>query len=214
MVNKQKTLLFSAEEIHQIEAKIKSLEKTTSGEIVVQVVATSGDYRSFQVLAFLIGVLLASLLGVYSEITHEWGRHFREYLLWQISGGCLAALLSCFPPFTHLYSSKRLKEKNVQKEAWAYFSQLGMQHTQHQTGIMIFLSAFEKQVVILADRGIHKKVGETYWKDEAHSIAQGFREKKAAQHLIESLDRMNQLLSTHFPVDPGDRNELPDEIRF
>ena len=68
--------------------------------------------------------------------------------------------------------------------------------------------------MILADEGIHTKVKDGYWSEEAHAISAGFREGRPAESLVQSLERMSRLLSSHFPIDPNDRNELPDDVRF
>lgn len=214
MVNKRKTLLFSDEDIQKIESKIKALEKQTSGEIVVQVLPTSESYLPSRLFAFITGLGLASIWCLYSEYTHQWIQDFREILFMQVSIGLCMAFAATFKPVARLLVSKSTMAAHTHREAMALFTKLGIANTHKRSGILIFLSAFERQVVILADEGIHKKVDDAYWEKEATTIAAGFREKRPAEALIQSLERMSELLKTHFPFDPNDVNELPDEVRF
>lgn len=214
MVKPKKIFLFSPEEVKQIENKIRELEKKTSGEIVVQVLPAAGPYLFSRFLFGLMGLLAVSFGVLYLEFRADWALHFQAIFPIQILALLAALCLFALPPIERCLIPKKTRQKQTMDRAYSLFTQLGIHQTRNRTGILVLLFALERQVVILADSGIHAKVKETYWKEEAHSIAIGFKEKKAAESLVQSLERMSQHLATHFPVAPKDSNELSDEVRF
>src|SRR5882757_4160207 len=48
--------------------------------------------------------------------------------------------------------------------AYEIFTQLKMNETEHQNGVLFYVALKDKQLAIFADSGIHKAVGEQFWK--------------------------------------------------
>jgi putative membrane protein len=101
----------------------------------------------------------------------------------------------------------------VREAALASFSRHGVYSTKERTGVLVFISLLEKRVEILADQGIHEKVGEEYWRSLVRKLVAGIRAGKALDTLVEVIGQIGHGLATHFPHRKGSRNELSDELQ-
>jgi uncharacterized membrane protein len=95
------------------------------------------------------------------------------------------------------------------------FWSLQMDRTQDHNAVLIYLAWKDHQVAIYADKGIHEKVGEIFWKKEVIAMTTHFRENHYADALVEVIRDIGEALYIHFPfVRATDKNELPDDIVF
>jgi len=91
------------------------------------------------------------------------------------------------------------------------FSQLRVWDTEHNTGVLIYLLLAERQVEIVADRGIHAKVGNQVWNDICRAMERHFRQDRFEQGVVEGVQAITTQLQCHFPANPtANPNELPD----
>lgn len=205
-------MIFSKQEKKLIESAVKEAEKASRGEIVPVVVAASGDYSRVANRLGFAGFLLASAFAAWAhlrfpfvDLTYLFGLQ----LLGASSGWGIGRL----PSVVRLLMGEKKLSAEVDEAAFAAFARNGLHHTQEETGILIFVSLLEHRVEILADRGIHAKVGEDFWKIEVQKIVLGIREGRAAEALAAVIREMGEKLREHFPAGERDRNELSDEVR-
>ena len=66
------------------------------------------------------------------------------------------------------------------------FSQLRVWDTEHNNGVLIYLLFADRDVEIVADRGIHAKVG-AGWEDICRSMEQRFRQGEFEAGVIEGI---------------------------
>jgi hypothetical protein len=83
--------------------------------------------------------------------------------------------------------------------------------TQLNNGLLIYLLLADRDVEIVADRGIAAKVPQAQWETICHAMEKCFREKKFEQGVITGIDEVAQLLRRHFPHPPGHANEISDK---
>jgi uncharacterized membrane protein len=112
----------------------------------------------------------------------------------------------------HRKRGKDEAELSLHDLALRHFRRMGMDKTKNQTGVLIFLLLDERKMQILADAGIHKKVAEGAWDRIAAEMSAQFKDGELAGGLRAGLERVGGLLREHFPRQPGDRNELPDQV--
>jgi uncharacterized membrane protein len=98
------------------------------------------------------------------------------------------------------------------KAATRVFERLGMTKTKERNGVLIYLCFTRKQIAILGDQGINEKVPEGYWDELYHSMATAFRNGNYCLGICESVQRVGEKLSMHFPVNQDNPNELSNEI--
>ncbi|TCD47568.1 hypothetical protein [Chlorobium sp. N1] len=210
MANDPVTRLLGEAGRRKVEESIRAAETRTSGEIVVMVVESSARYRH----QAMVGALLSSMaLSVASA-------HF-------LGGDGMWAFLSLFvplfvafhellvrmPSLRRLLARKAEMEEAVGRASLAAFYEKGITGTEGRTGVLIYISLFERMVRVVADRGINDKVDEGAWTGVVEGIVRGIRGADAAGALSAAVEQCGRLLESHFPIQSGDRNELSDRIR-
>ena len=105
-----------------------------------------------------------------------------------------------------------LRFKNVHAHAVESFAKYGLHNTINKTGILIFLSVEEKRIEILADEGINAKVEQNVWDDMVTKLAENIRKNGTCKGICDLVKEVGKLLTTHFPIQPGDKDELSNEV--
>ena len=104
-----------------------------------------------------------------------------------------------------LYRGQSARERAID-----LFSQLRVWDTQHNTGVLIYLLLADRDVEIVADRGIDAVVGSQAWTEVCHQMEAAFRQSNFEGGVMSGVQAVTQHLVTHFPADGQNRNELPD----
>lgn len=104
------------------------------------------------------------------------------------------------------------RKKNIRMLAEKEFYKLNMHDTRDKTGILLYLLLNERQFYILADKGIHEKVGDETWHKVRDEIQLHFHDGKFSQGLIWGIEKVGKILAEHFPIKSGDTNELSNKI--
>ena len=95
-----------------------------------------------------------------------------------------------------------------------WFRRLGMEKTKDRSGILFYVAVADRRFAIVGDAGIHEKVGDEFWRRLRDAMQEEFVKGDAATGLCRAIDEAGTLLAKHFPRQPEDRNELPDEISY
>jgi uncharacterized membrane protein len=103
-----------------------------------------------------------------------------------------------------------LRGESSRARAVELFSNLRVWDTEHNCGLLIYVLLADRAVEIVADRGIHAKVGEAEWTRICHQIEEAFRQKDFRSGAVAGIKSVTQHLTTHFPASIGDQNELSD----
>jgi len=201
--------LFSDEEKQLIESAVRRAEKRTSGEIVPMVVDESYDYPRAEILG-------AGLFSLAAAVSLSWA--FFGESLWHF----LWLFVLCYFPFKLLIRNipalrRRLIHPEeisveVEEKAFVSFHAQGLHHTRGETGILIFISLFERRVHVLADRGINNVVPAGTWDGVVQTITDGMHRGEVCHALCAAIDICGRLLEEHFPVKYDDIDELPNLI--
>jgi uncharacterized membrane protein len=94
------------------------------------------------------------------------------------------------------------------------FEMLEMHKTEAHTGILIYISLSDHKIAIYADKGIYSKVDQSIWDHTLNTIVLGLRKKEYESALIEGVKSLGNILNTHFPPSPLNKNELSNDISF
>ena len=89
------------------------------------------------------------------------------------------------------------------------FSSLGVWDTEHNNGVLIYLLLADRDVEIVADRGIHRRVGAAGWEAICREMEAQFRAGRFEQGVLAGIERVSAHMEGHFPIGAGG-NELPD----
>lgn len=110
-----------------------------------------------------------------------------------------------------LHSTPLLKGQSARERAIEVFSLLRMWDTEHNNGLLIYLLLADRDVEIVADRGIHAKVGREGWEKICRAMETAFKQADYEGGVVSGIRAVTQHLVEHFPAAGDDRNELPDK---
>ena len=102
------------------------------------------------------------------------------------------------------------RDQSARERALDIFSQLRIWDTAHNNGVLIYLLLADRNVEIVADRGIDAKVGAAGWEKICAEMELNFRAGNFAGGVIKGIQAVSRQLATHFPSRGGGNNELPD----
>ena len=108
------------------------------------------------------------------------------------------------------YELFALHSQSARERALDVFSHWRMWDTEHNTGVLIYLLLADRQVEIVADRGIHAKAGSRAWTSICHAMESAFKGGHYQDGALSGIEAVTLQLTEHFPAQAGNRNELPD----
>lgn len=101
---------------------------------------------------------------------------------------------------------------DVRRAAEQAFARLRMTETRDRNGVLFFVAAARRQLVVLGDEGIHAKVADDFWAQVTAEVAGRFREDDFTGGLARGIAMAGGVLATHFPAAPGGHvNQLSDD---
>ncbi len=109
-----------------------------------------------------------------------------------------------------LDTSSLLQGESARERALEVFSALRVWDTQHNNGVLIYLLLADHDVEIVADRGIYGLVGASGWEAVCHAMESALRDGEFERAVLIGIDRVSQILETHYPGASGRANELSD----
>lgn len=203
---------------------VASAEALTSAEIVPVVATSSGRYDRAE---DIVGLWFAAL--AFAVAWYFWPRHIPEtgswgggsqwldlavYLLSLVGGFVVGAILaSKIGWLRRLFTPVAMQRDEVQARARHVFFDSRVHHTQTRSGLLIYLSLYEHQAVILADSAIAAKLQpadlESLCQQLTGSLHDGL---PLAEALCQTIAAAGRQLAVIAPREAGDVNELPDAL--
>jgi uncharacterized membrane protein len=121
-------------------------------------------------------------------------------------GGELRFAVEPSLPLFHLWHGRDARYRAVE-----LFGQLRVWDTEHISGVLIYLLLADRRVEIVADRGIHSKVGGTAWETICGEMQRAFAAGSFEPGVSFGVGAISNLLAARFPRVEGDANELPND---
>lgn len=200
----------------QIRSAVAAAENETSGEIVPMVVSSSYEYPVASILGATLFALPAGIL--LTEVIGGWFWMGGQENMWLFAGlftllyFLFHGIIERVPGLKRLFLSRSEIEAEVEEAATVAFFKEGLYRTRDRTGVLIFISVFERKVWVLADGGINEKVGRGQWSGVVSHIVTGIREGRQGRAICEAVEQVGEMLKAHFPKKADDRNELDNLI--
>lgn len=118
----------------------------------------------------------------------------------------------CFAVEVALNTIPLFKNQTARERAVEVFSQLHIWDTEHNNGVLIYLLLAERDVEIIADRGIHTKVSSEEWEVICRTMESAFRQQQFQAGVIEGINAVGTHLRKYFPFDSNNKkNELANK---
>ena len=109
-----------------------------------------------------------------------------------------------------LHPYELLCGKTPKQRARELFASLGIWDTAHNNGVLIYLLLADRDVEIVADRGIHGHVGSQGWEAICGEMEAAFRQSQFEAGVLLGIQQISKVLQQHFPANGANENELPD----
>ncbi len=191
----------------RVTAAIRAAEARTAGEIFCVIARHSSDYR-------LVPVAWAAALALFVPLPllylTAWSAPV-VYLL-QIVAFIVATFALSQPVVRFSIVPRRARHDRAHAEAMRQFYAQGIDKTEHRTGVLIFASAAERYVEVVADAGINDKVSSDVWDDAVRALVSAVRDGRPADGFVAAIERCGTVLAEHFPPGALKRGELPDKL--
>ena len=100
--------------------------------------------------------------------------------------------------------------QSARARALDIFSQLRIWDTADNNGVLIYLLLADRNVEIIADRGIDAKVGAAGWEAICTAMEAEFRNGQFESGVINGIAAVSKELAKYFPASATRSNELPD----
>jgi len=191
-----------------VEDLVREVESKSSAELVVIVKPRSGNYLAADLIVGLLLAFLGLCFYVYSPLEFTDDLAPPSILLLFVAG---AFVCSRVPAIRRLFSSKTTRQTNVRAAAREAFVDAGISCTRDRTGILLYVSTFERRAEIVADIGVlRREQGDALKKlfaDIEGSVASN------QEALETSLRALGVWLGEALPPRLDDTNELSDEVQ-
>jgi len=221
----------------RINAAIAHAELTTSGEITCVIKAKAMDYPEtplawgfgaallLPLILALFGISLGDLVSTHlpsavagweaAHVTQHAYNRVQDLALYGLSQLIVFILVYLLVRFTRLklwLTPKAIKHRRARQKATEQFYARGLHLTAHNTGVMIFCALEEHFAAVIADSGIHDRVEQGLWDDTLAALLSHIRKGDLTGGFEAAVGKCGAALSTHFPPDADNPNELPDVL--
>lgn len=213
---------FTDNDLQRIKSAVKEAEDKISGEIVPVIVERSGHYTAAN---YKGSILMAALTFVFVIVLDRYVIAdasqtlfydpmfiFIVVTLGGFAGGLLPVLSNAIK---RALISQQDMDRITRQRAENAFLEEEVFNTRFRTGIMIFISFFEHEVIVMADKGITKVVEQKEWDKIVRDLIGGIRAGQITEGIEGAIKRCGEiLLEKGFYKTDDDVNELDDDLRI
>jgi len=117
----------------------------------------------------------------------------------------------CFAVEGALPPLRVLRKLTPRERALEVFGLLRVWDTEENAGVLIYLLLADRDVEIVADRGIDREVPAGAWQAICARMEAAFRDARLVEGVVVGIEEIAALLAAHFPRVGAVANELPDK---
>jgi putative membrane protein len=201
---------FDADARRRAALAVERVEALTSAELVITVQRISGNYRAADLSVGFLLALLTLILLLF--LPQEFGLlHFPiDVTLAFLIGAAISANL---PPLRRLFAGQRRMIAEVERSARACFVERGISRTSGRSGVLVYVSLFERRAVLVPDIGVDPESLGDGWaalvaRIDAAAAAADF------EAFLAAVEGAGPVLAGALPRSEDDVNELPDEMHL
>jgi uncharacterized membrane protein len=106
----------------------------------------------------------------------------------------------------------RHNPEDAMAAARKHFDDMGMGKSREKNGVLIFVAPRAHKFAVYGGAGVHEKCGDEFWRALAEEMTGHFKKGAFTAGLVHAIKKAGELLAEHFPRQPGDKPNAPDEI--
>lgn len=212
----------SAEQRSLVESAVSAAESKTCCEIVPVVATASGRYDRAE---DLVGLWCAVLGAVVCFLTFPGHADVGRWTTIPIWGQVLlltSVILVCFTVgavladrmhgLRRLFTPQQQMTEEVNLRARELFFDRRIHHTVGASGILIFVSLYERTAVVLGDQRVVEALGPTFCADLCQRLTNSLRTADISVAICDTIRHAATSLEPALPRTEHDVNELPDTL--
>lgn len=100
------------------------------------------------------------------------------------------------------------------RKAKRKFDKLELYKTLRRNAVLIYIAYKSKKFAIIGDYCINEAVPKDFWENEKKILGKSLAQGRPVEGLCEIIARIGDALSTYFPADREDLNELSNEVTY
>lgn len=187
-------MLLSEEDQKIVRERAAAFEARTGAQVLAAVVERCDAYPELPWKAFAVCAGVGAL-ALFAQLAAGGTAPALATLAAPLAAGAVGALATTFlPPWARLFLDRRRREAEALQHAQALFLRSELFATRERTGILVLVSLFERQVVILPDNSIAAYVSPDELKRIIDAMARNLAARRTAQALVGGLDELESLL--------------------
>lgn len=212
----------TTEDLRRINEAVAAAEAKTSAEIVPVLAAVSGRYdRPEDIVGVWVSVMaLAIAWWLLPEHARpgDWGSlpawAYLLVLMASVVVGFIvgAAVGSRVDWLRHLFTPAQQMRDEVLLRSRQVFFDSRVHHTAGRTGLLIYVSLFERMAAIAADDAVVEKLSQPALNELRDQLTAALGRQRLADAICETIAAAGDRLSGVLPRAEGDVNELPDAL--
>lgn len=216
----------------RVASAIAAAEARTSGEIFCVLAGRVSSYRDISLAWAAAAALLLPLALIpfgfeaswFPGLADNWeaahlsalhliiGRALSVYAVVQAAVFLSVYVLLRVPVLTRLVTPRGIRRDRTRQAAMHQFLAHGLHVTEHRTGVLIFAALADRQVEVIADKGIHSRVDPSVWADAVEVLTGALSHGRPAEGFEQAIALVGGVLAEHFPPRPRNANEVPDRL--
>lgn len=100
--------------------------------------------------------------------------------------------------------------KTPRARALEVFARLGVWDTEANNGVLIYLLLADRDVEIVADRGLNGRASTHEWSAVCATMEESLRSGHHERGAVAAVQAVGEILARHYPPSPAGRDELPN----
>jgi putative membrane protein len=131
-----------------------------------------------------------------------------------LAAGAAAALLTVgVAPFARLFLPRARRHAEVLQHAQAMFLEEDLHRTRRRDAILLLVSLFEHEVVLLPDRGIRERLTAEDLAPVVSAVTARLASGRLQDALLDGIARLQEALAARgFRAQPGDTSEIANNV--
>lgn len=203
---------------------IAAAEECTSAEIVCAVATESGRYdRAESMVGLGTGIILMSVvyalgLGMPPAESGSWGAGGAA-LGWlsaaMVAGFILGSVLASYcHALRRLFVGAAEMDEETAHAAAHVFGLARLGDTRARAGVLVYVSVFERRVVVMADTAAARVLGAEGIARLRDMAVERLREGRRTETFVDTIVESARALAGPLPRGGGDGGRVPDDLKF